>query len=311
MSETKPTDNEASPAEHYRRIGDALKSGRRARKLDIEDVSRSLRLPGMTVEDIENGRLDRLAGLYRRGYVANYARLVGVDPAPLLAQIDLDPAPELRQVLPRPKSTRKVEKYIKFATYAVVTIAIVPPLIVFFVQGGSRMAEPEPRPAVAQVEGEPASGDDQRMARRIARALALDENVEGEAPGPVTASALPIRSLRPVRELQPEPMSAAETLASDVVIDVGEAAPPRLELGIELVEDSWIEIYAADGRRLEYDLLRAGQQRNYQGEPPFRLLLGRANAVRLVADGQAVAYPGDDRADVVSLELLPGGEVRR
>jgi len=311
MTDITTIKEEGGAEDRHRLIGESLKAARRARKLDIEDVSRSLRLPGMTVEDIEEGRLDRLAGLYRRGHVANYARLLGMDPAPLLADIDPDPSPELRQVLPRPRSARKIEKYVKYATYIVVTIAIVPPLIIFFIQNGSCMAEPEPRPAVEHVEGDSANTDEQRMARRIARALALDDAGDGEAVGPVTASALPIRSLRPVRELQPEPLPLAETapLAPPGEDDIAQAL--KLELGIELVEDSWVEIYSADGKRLEYDLLRAGQRRSYQGEPPLRLLLGRASAVRLLADGQALEYPGHDRADVVSLEVLAGGEVRR
>ncbi len=296
----------------YVQIGEALKTARLSRKLDLADVSQALRLSGMTIEDMENGRLDRLAGLYRRGYVANYARLVGLDPAPLLAMLDPEPAPELRQVLPRARTGWKVDKYIKFATYAVVTIAIVPPLIVFFVQGGLRLTGPEPTPSVAQVESAPASGEEQRMARRIARALAVEDRPDTEIVGPVAASALPIRTLRPVRELQADD-SVLDSDASqpDSALAIDELLPLRLELGIELLEDSWVEIYSADGRRLEYDLLRSGLQRSYQGEPPLRLLLGRASAVRLFADGQAVEYPGDDRADVVSLELLPGGEVRR
>ncbi len=297
----------------FQQIGDKLKSARLARKLDIADVSRSLRLPGMTVDDMENGRLDRLAGLYRRGYLANYARLLGLDPKPMLDDINQEPAPELREVLPPPRSRWKPENYMKFATYLVATIAIVPPLVVFFVQGGLRMAEPEPGLPITstQMESEAASGDEQRMARRITRALAVEESGDGEVVGPVTASALPIRSLRPVRELQPEPTAEIASSAPGPTADDEPLVAVELELGIELLADSWIEIYSADGRRLEYDLLRAGQQRVYFGEPPLRLLLGRASAVRLSADGNSVEYLGDDRADVVSLELLPGGEVRR
>lgn len=295
----------------FQQIGDTLKSARLARKLEISDVSRSLRLPGMTVEDMENGRLDRLAGLYRRGYLSNYARLLGLDPKPMLDAIKHDPAPELREVLPRPRPRKKAESYMKFATYLVATIAIVPPLVVFFVQGGLRMAEPEPSVQISQLETEAASGDEQRMARRIARALAVEESHESEVVGPVTASAMPIRSLRPVRELQPEAQATANASVPGPTTEEEPLASLELELGIELLEDSWIEIYSADGRRLEYDLMRAGQQRIYFGEPPLRLLLGRASAVRLTADGNSVEYAGDDRADVVSLELLPGGEVRR
>jgi hypothetical protein len=47
----------------------------------------------------------------------------------------------------------------------------------------------------------------------------------------------------------------------------------------------WI---AADGTELEMDLLRGGSKKSYQGKTPFKILIGRASAVRLAMNGEAV-----------------------
>ncbi|MCC5864939.1 MAG: DUF4115 domain-containing protein [Wenzhouxiangella sp.] len=310
MTEHEDSELSEQDNERCRLVGQRLQDARLQRGLSLQDVSRSLRLPGLTVSDIEEGRMDRLARPYRRGYVANYARLVGLEPSVLLDQLGQCADPALRNVLPASRRGWRLERYIKSATYIVATIAIVPPLIFFFVQSGSRIASPEPESGVEQLASETGYSDDQRVARRIARALALDnaDPVDTDNEGHVTASALPLRPTRPARESEP---ALEELLPSVAALSEEIPAIPVLELSLELLEDSWVEVYAADGRRLEFDLLRAGQLRNFSGEPPFRLLLGRANAVRVLADGEPVLFPGHERADVVNLEILEGGEVKR
>ena len=300
----------------YAPIGRELREARERRQMSVSEAGRRLNLAGILVEDLEHGRLDRMAGIYRRGYIRNYAEMLGLDPDRLLAQVQPDQPPELKEVMPASKRAFKLDRILKVATYVVVTIAIVPPLVIFYVQSGSRMAERDIS-VVEQSEGAEAdaSASEERVARRISRALALDEpaaEARDRQAGHMSASALPLSAMRPVREAAPEnPVGAAE--GPDRVID-SEAAvevEPGLDLRVELRDDSWVEIVAADDQRLEYDLLRSGQSRRYQGQPPFRILLGRASSVDLVVDGRIVEYSGHDRGGVVELELLASGDARR
>jgi cytoskeleton protein RodZ len=304
----------------YVRIGGELRQARLNAGMSTNDISRQLHLSTLLIEDLEQGRVDRLSPLYRRGYITNYARALGLDPHPLLEQVSgEDTQPELREVLPVSKRDWKFERYLRIATYALVTTVIVPPLLYFFIEGGSRIMERDPASAggEASLSAESANGD-QHSRNRIARALALDENANGRDSaevGHVSASALPLGPVRPLRDSAlPEPGDATDLLAPaadllEIAAEDGRAA--EQELAVELLEDSWIEIHAAGGQRLEYDLLRAGEVRSYRGEAPFQLLLGRASAVRLKLDGELVTYEGHDRGDVARLQLLAGGEVER
>ena len=104
-----PTDND-SP-------GDALARARKRKGLELVDAARELKLPRSILEQIEADRFDRIAAIYRRGYVTNYARLLGLDPAPLLSGLGHHDAEPLREVLPVPRSGQRMSRLINFSTF--------------------------------------------------------------------------------------------------------------------------------------------------------------------------------------------------
>jgi cytoskeleton protein RodZ len=304
------SENQHLEPSSFARIGQRLRAERERQGLSVADVSRHLHLSGMLVGDLEDGRLDRMAAIYRRGYIRNYAGLLGLDPQELLVELEPEQPPQLREVLPGSHRGRKFDRFLKIATYALVTTVIVPPLIIIYVQSGSRMVERDP--ATLSEQANPAdttSSSEERIARRIARALALDEpGAEGAGTsGHVSASALPLAPARSLREI--ETVDAGAVIGPEE-LEAAEASPER-NLSVRLHEDSWVEITDSSGLRLEYDLLRAGLERDYRGLPPFRILLGRASAVDLLVEGEVLEYAGHDRGGVVELQLLASGEVVR
>ena len=65
--------------------GAVLRSARLAAGISIEQMAQRLRLMGRVVEAIEANDLHQFsAPVYLRGYIRNYAKLLGIDPAPLL-----------------------------------------------------------------------------------------------------------------------------------------------------------------------------------------------------------------------------------
>lgn len=302
----------------YVATGKRLQQARTDAGLTLKEVSQQLHLSGMIIDDIEQGRTDRLSPLYRRGYIANYARLLGLDPEPLMAALAQDEPPALREVLPVKQHGWKLERYLRVATYILVTTVIVPPLVIFFIEGGSRIMERDPVVAENEVPGSVQVAEHEPPGRtRMARALSLDESYTssdtGDA-GHVAASAMPLAAARPGRD---SPLQETETgeilLPAAELLEAGgeEERDTSIELSIELLEDSWVEIHDAGGKRLEYDLLRTGQSRQYRGEPPFQLLLGRARAVEVRIGDELVTYDGHDRTDVARFQLLAEGEVER
>ncbi|MEE4295416.1 MAG: RodZ domain-containing protein [Wenzhouxiangella sp.] len=297
-------------------VGIQLKQQRQKRKLSLEQAARALKLPATSLDKLERGEFDDLAPIYRRGYVQNYARYLGLEPGPLVGLLGEQEPSALTAVMPLPRERIKFDRILKFSTYLIVTTLIVPPLILIYIQGGLRFFDDDPQSASGQIAESVAQASDIRVAERMARALALDtpDQAEGEMDSlqdttrpPLTATALPVGAIRPLRDPALNPDSADRVASPTEVVE----SITGSTLILEVLEDSWLEVYAANGERLEYDLLRQGDRREFVAEPPFRLLLGRANAVSLKLDGAPVEFEGQDRADVASFELLADGEIRR
>jgi len=261
--------------------------------MSLYDAARELRLTRTTLEAIEDGRMDSIAPIYRRGYVRNYAVLLGLDSEPLVGALG-DAAPEpLRAVLPVPQTGQRFDRFVRLATYALVTTMIVPPLVYFFVLGGAQLFQGE-LPDDFAVTSSPSSGP--TAGREAATA---DGDVAAESAGHLAASAMPLSPIRtPVK------------VAPDAVKPTAPAEPdPLTRIELELSDDSWVEITAADGSRLEFDLLRAGQSRTYRGQAPFELLLGRASAVAVRLDGVPVEFDGHARAGKAEVTLGTAADV--
>ncbi len=304
MSETYTPEQ----ASHSTSPGAVLARARTARQLSIEQAARELKLPRTTLQYIESDCFEQIAPIYRRGYISNYARLVGIDPEPLLASLGPANPEPLKAVLPVSGKMQRFDRFLKFATYALVTTMIVPPLVYFFVLGGARLFESDMAARGESDDGALTSQVQKPGYReRFADALAVQPLDSTPQPGThLSASALP---MTPIRSLSREDTTSAAS-------DAETAGPPEVQqdalsdLELVLSDDSWVEIESADGERLEFDLLREGQSRNYSGLAPFRLLLGRGSAVELSLDGETVAFTGQESAGVTELVVGEAGVSR-
>ena len=93
---TEPTSPDLPPAgsgaphgEAIGGVGARLRAARAARDLSINDVAQALKLGPRQVEALERGDWQGLPGqTFIRGFIRNYARLLQIDPAPLMDQLD-------------------------------------------------------------------------------------------------------------------------------------------------------------------------------------------------------------------------------
>lgn len=70
-------------------IGEILRRERRVRRVSIEEVGQTTRIPTATLRRLEADDYENLpAPVYTRGFVQAYARALGIDAAPLLRQFD-------------------------------------------------------------------------------------------------------------------------------------------------------------------------------------------------------------------------------
>lgn len=88
----------------YNDIGHYLRDSRQSVRLTVEQVAEAMHIRPRYVQAIEAGQFETLPGkAYVRGYLRNYALLLGVDPTPVLEAYDtLTPTQPQEFFIPEP-----------------------------------------------------------------------------------------------------------------------------------------------------------------------------------------------------------------
>jgi cytoskeleton protein RodZ len=264
--------------------GDYLKSLRLKRKLSLADVAAAVFLDEKLLGDIEEGNADHIALLYKNGYIQTYARFLQVpaDEIPALLDTAEIKEPDLRTIFAVPPKRNPAEKWLRASSYVLASL-LVGTLAWQFTHEAVRLSQNGSR---LQSGGAtiPNSED------------VINTSRQQEPSGPVNASIAPLGALHARSADGMDTAEQAWAALSKPALPDGESL-----LQIVVSADSWVEISDASGQELEMDLLRGGSEREYHGQPPFKILFGRASAVRLSMDGEAVDFTEFTRDDVAQL----------
>jgi len=233
-------------------IGESLRGAREAQGLSVEEAARRLRLMHRQIEAMEREDFDSLGQpVFARGFVRNYARLLGLDPEVLLTRMAdvpaAEPASVARASLPL-VARRPVPLWLLLLLVGGLFVIVAPLALYWWLN--SEVDAPAPAPPTVQT---PAS-----------HAVAV--------PPPVAA---------PV-EAVPAPAAEPAVETPTAAPADGVEAPPALgRLQFEFGDSSWVEVRDADGRMIMRQLNTAGSRAEVEGTPPFQLVVGNARQVRL------------------------------
>src|SRR5690625_1684183 len=150
-----------------------------------------------------------------------------LDADELLSRVESKKLPELGQVLPVTRRRISFERYLKLATYLIVTIAIVPPLVYFFVAGGARMLDRNSGQQIETARLVDAAGG-QPAGPASTPALKLPEKPVSTH---ISASSLPLsdRLLKDIRSSAVEEVPEAD----DEAVEGGDNTTSRLVLMLD------------------------------------------------------------------------------
>lgn len=277
--------------------GGRLRAAREARGLGIGQVVEALRVEQRLVEAMEANEFGAFdAPVYARGFLRKYAQYLGLSPQEMIAELDaLAGGPTVPTLVPRTTAAPPVRDWSKLsATLGVIgAAALVLGSFLFFhgraprdsVANGTH-AEQSPAAAAGT-----AAGQTQSAAVQPGSA-AMDPGPATPAPAPAAAPAvLP----DPEPATQEHDVAAAPPLPVDPAPSQAAGGHASGHLRLELRGDSWVEVYGADGSRKVFGMLRSGEQREVAGAGPWRVLLGKADQVRVTLDGQDVVPSAEHR----------------
>jgi cytoskeleton protein RodZ len=272
--------------------GEQLAAARVACKLSVADVARHLKLSPKQVEAMEADEYHLLPGaVFVRGFVRNYARLVRLDPAPLLAQAEqqLITAPRIVEEVQRspdiPFPSGDKPRWHKYAIFAVLVVAALA-LFEFYWSGIDQGAEApaNTRPAAAAKTNADKSADNPDSTRNT-RVVDSDAKQRGGAKAvtPADKGGGSVAAKAADTKAAALPGTAAAKAGASV-----ERKPGEHLLRFTFDKDSWVEVRDRSGKRILSQSNAAGTTQAVSGQPPLTLVIGNAPGVKLTQNGQPV-----------------------
>ena len=294
-------DGEPSP-------GRRLRDERERRGLSLDEVSTRLRLPQRVIATLESDDFTRIEhDVYLRGYLASYARLLGLPLQTFDDRVrERNAAPPALVATGRISHSRYLfQRYSVPTVYVILTGLIVAPAVWLATHGGldqnlARVSSLEqslpletPAAATTAAMTAPAAPATTSSPTAASMAAAGTDALHAAAELPLMASMVP--ALKHEAEAAPPPAPAAPVLPAG-----------SYEISLKLKDASWVEFVGADGQRVEFGLLPAGSSKTYTVSQPVSVRLGNSANAELAVNGKAVDLTQYRRAAVAHLKLVDG-----
>ena len=290
-------------------VGGILKELRSKEALSTQEVASRLHLDPRVIESLENDAYDQLpASIYVRGYIRNYAKLLGADAERLIRLYDQTGVEEEPEIIPEvrhPAQTSSSDKPVKAFTYLISLILVI--LLVAWWQSNFLIKD----------MGAPAGGaaPQATVNGHTTEAPAFDYHFDVVPPStdPFYRAKQEDESGAPAESAEPAMEAAPETGATETTEPA--AAPPREPRTItsettgpdtivmHLSADSWIEVTDADQQRVLFSLGRAGDTLILHGTAPFSVLLGFAEGVSIEFNGKPFDLSSHSQSGVAHFTL--------
>lgn len=273
--------------------GRQLSTARESCGFSVADIARQLKLSPRQVEALEADNYAHLPGaVFVRGFIRNYARLVKIDPALLLADADRQLPPSTRSVPELPSSVEipfPSGRQFSWHKYAIAALVLLVPLVIFefyrddTTEGATQSREVAlPAPQAAAVEP-PAVANVDPPAPVVSDTVAKSERMASVAKRAV--------------------ISTTEKSERDVRATATNHKPGAHLIKLRFDRESWVEIRDRSGHRIFSQLNPAGSEHEVSGQPPLTVVVGNAVGVRLTHNDQPVDLAPHIKVDVARLTL--------
>jgi cytoskeleton protein RodZ len=291
--------------------GAMLSEARKGLSLSQEFISSKLNLKVGLVEDLENDIFDpSMPVTFNRGYLANYAKLVGVEVEDILASYDaLDAATIQRsEMLSFSKETSKQAEHSRVMWLSYLIVAVFIGLTVLWWLQESRQQSDDSSNVVPITAPAEAVSDD------IAT-LNIEPSSLADEPTPVNDNVL-LSEKKDEVELALDTTTKAliddannnlNASANIVVNDVSQPAEPKVAAISTAVftfkGDCWVNIYDATGERIAWGVKKSGYVMTIQGVAPLRITVGKPELASIVFNDQPVDMSAFNVGNIAKFNL--------
>jgi cytoskeleton protein RodZ len=286
-------------------VGETLRRERLKRNLDLEQISRELKISGRMLEAIESDHYDRLPGsVFAKAFVRQYARLLGLDEDELGNQVQRAIEPPVLQI---GEPSRPA-----------VTAASLPKMEDWQSPGERRFEMSGSLPAAALVVVVMLICSVvyawMQRPRTSTTAQATRHAPAQTSPAPLSSSAVttpPTVTARSPAANAPEPGATAPQATQPSAPKTTEAqtgvppTPGPVHVEIVAEEATWLSA-KVDGKVAFSGTMDASAHRALDGEKDVVLRLGNAGGVSIQLNGKPIG-PVGPKGQVRTLQLTSGG----
>ncbi len=272
-------------------VGEQLKLAREARGLAVAEIAQTLKLGARQVLALENGEWQSLPGAtFIRGFVRNYARLVQIDPAPLMTQLDgLLQKPADTLAIPETKPAHMMyssagggRRDRLVVVMGVILLAVA--ALVYFLLPNNLSAWRD---------------STQSLLDSLARHDEAVPATTAPAAEPVfPPGATPQQIMNP-QAVTPTDQSAGAARPDQVAADASNV--PQMRFVFE--KESWLEVRDRNDFVVFSKRASAGTEHTLSGEGPLSVVVGNAPGVKVFWRGQIVDLAPHTRGDVARFVL--------
>jgi len=294
--QTEPGQPPAEAAEEP--VGTTLRMAREAAGLGLEEAARQLKFAPRQLDSLERGDWGRLpGGAAVRGMVRQYSRLLGLDAEAMVARAGAGtPNPDLlaeRFQQPVPFSNPSRRSNLTYVALSIVLLGVVAGVAYQWRHEAGKRTELS-FVSAAQQPAEPVKVTPVEIpAAQPIEAESSAKPAPAEAPAPVE---------KPATEAKASPAAA---LTMPTLMAPAPRAPtgPPGTLKLRFEQESWVEIYSATAKLLVARLHPAGTERVVSGVPPFTIVIGNAEHVKLTYNDRPVDLKPYIKAEVARFSL--------
>ena len=291
--EAQPEAQEIAAESELPQLGSLLIAARERWNLSAADLARQLRLALRQVQALEENRFEALPGnTFVRGFIRNYARVVQTDPEVFLAAYERG-----RPQLPQPGieisagqmafPSKTTPKWIWYSG-AMLVVLVVSPLLIYLALHDDE-APAQQRTKSANVTAEP----EQQAASDVPLSIPAPSAVLQNTTPSAASAALAAIPVAQNAQVASAPAAATEPSTTNGAANVQ----------LQFDGDAWVEIRDKSRKIVFSQLSRRGNSQVVQGKPPFSLVVGNANQVKVAYNGKPFDLTPHTRVNVARFKL--------
>jgi cytoskeleton protein RodZ len=272
--------------------GQALAEARERQGLSRGEIAQRLHMSPFQVEALEAGDYERLPkGTFLRGFVRNYAKLVGIAAEPLVAGLTPNATRDTAPRIVVPSQNIRFEPlherissspYVKGGVIAAVVLAFGLASFYWFteIRGAPPVQASAPRPEtttaqqIAAAPLPPAETPPPVEAPKLDSNPAPQEPASSASPAPGARGEAPKAPASTPAPANPASKAPAPLTATPVADTIG-----GVRLAFAFRGDSWVEVKDGSGKLLMSRLNPAGSAAQVAGKPPLSVVIGNASTV--------------------------------